>query len=399
MRILFIIPEEFGGKRWGGVTTYTVEMATELHHRGHDVSILTPGRKDESFAYQGLRIHKVSHGILHSPSVSVLIKIFRRVIPDIIERLLWAADVAQFVRKTDCFDVIEAPEWGSSTLFLSGKASARVVVRLHKSWLMYKADNRLPISLSDRLTDLFERWCILTASIVTSPTHFMLRQYPWIMSFLERKKTPTAVIPYGITLPPLRMPPALFEFQPYILCVGRIEVAKGSVSLSRAFVRMSARYPGMHLVFVGEDTRMFIGDTWTSCISYIRSIVPGSVRARVHFISRKTRKELQRYYHNCLLYVAPSYGHENPSIALLEAIAHGKASVGSRVGGIPEILQSRQNGLIFSEGDENDLVKQIQHLVDNAVFRTRCEMNARVLRKQYDIRSIARKTEAWYESR
>ncbi len=61
MRILFIIPEEFEGNRWGGVTAHTSKLARELCKQWHTTFMLTSGAKDELQARDWVRIYKIAH--------------------------------------------------------------------------------------------------------------------------------------------------------------------------------------------------------------------------------------------------------------------------------------------------------------------------------------------------
>lgn len=391
MRILFIIPEEFEGERWGGVTTYTIELAKELRKLGYDISILTPGFNESVIVRYGIRIYKTAHAKT-SHVGGFFLKVTRRLSPDIIESLLWAQDVVRFVRHHGPFDVVEAPEWGSSTLFLSPTRRSKIVVRLHSSWLMYKVNNKLPITLHDRVTDFFERWCIVSASAVTSPTKYMVAQYPFLRWVLRMRKVPVFIIPNGLQLSKRHQGAGTLPFEPYILSVGRIEIAKGSLLLCDAFVRLHKKHKKLHLVFVGEDINMFIEGKWESCIAHIRNRLPPSARDRVHFVHKQTREALRKYYRNCLFYIIPSYGHENPSLALLEALSFGKAAIGSDVGGIPEVLHHKQNGLLFHEGDSKDLEEKIRFMIRHPAFRRRCERQSLSQLSAYDIRTTAQQT-------
>ena len=49
--------------------------------------------------------------------------------------------------------------------------------------------------------------------------------------------------------------------------------------------------------------------------------------------------------------------------ALLEAMACGCAPIGSKVGGIPELIDHGRSGLIFESGSVEDLSAQLEQLV------------------------------------
>ncbi|MDQ3644532.1 MAG: glycosyltransferase family 4 protein [Actinomycetota bacterium] len=70
------------------------------------------------------------------------------------------------------------------------------------------------------------------------------------------------------------------------------------------------------------------------------------------------------------VFVLPSTSEGLP-VALLEAMAHGKAVVASRVGGIPEIVEDGREGLLVEPGDPQRLASALARLLeDRALART-----------------------------
>jgi glycosyltransferase involved in cell wall biosynthesis len=57
--------------------------------------------------------------------------------------------------------------------------------------------------------------------------------------------------------------------------------------------------------------------------------------------------------------IAPSIWHENMPLAVLEALARGKAVIASRAGGLEEIIQDGENGFLFEAGNRRELGKII----------------------------------------
>jgi len=83
---------------------------------------------------------------------------------------------------------------------------------------------------------------------------------------------------------------------------------------------------------------------------------------------------------------------------ILEYMSQAKPVIASRVGGIPEVVQDGETGLLVPAGDAPALAQAIVQLAHD---RTQCERMGRagseVVRRNYDIRKIALEWEALYE--
>ena len=64
----------------------------------------------------------------------------------------------------------------------------------------------------------------------------------------------------------------------------------------------------------------------------------------VHFVGYKTGEQLKDLIKNSMFIVVPSQWYENYPFAILESFAYGKPVVGSRIGGIPELVKDHVTG-------------------------------------------------------
>lgn len=62
--------------------------------------------------------------------------------------------------------------------------------------------------------------------------------------------------------------------------------------------------------------------------------------------------------------VVPSLWYENAPIVILEAFMGGCPVIGTRVGGIAELVEDELNGLLFQRGDAADLARQFVRIMD-----------------------------------
>jgi len=111
---------------------------------------------------------------------------------------------------------------------------------------------------------------------------------------------------------------------------------------------------------------------------------------RVLFLGSKTHAEIVDYYSGADFSVLPSL-MEATSISGLEAMAAGLPLVGTKVGGIPELINDGENGYLCNPADPYDLAEKINRLL-NEDFRTYGENSRKTVEKQFDWSIIAQKT-------
>lgn len=71
-------------------------------------------------------------------------------------------------------------------------------------------------------------------------------------------------------------------------------------------------------------------------------------------------------------------GEGGLSMAILEAMSHGKPVIASAVGGIPELIEDGHNGLLVST-DSDDIAKSIDYLLRNKNVATRLGQNGKLV--------------------
>jgi len=131
----------------------------------------------------------------------------------------------------------------------------------------------------------------------------------------------------------------------YILYFGRIERLKGIYTLLEA----AKQAPDVKLVLVGE------GDAYEEALGLIREQGLHQVELQ-GFAKGDALKQLIR---GSLATVLPSEGYDNCPMAVLESLGMGKAVIGSRIGGIPELVDDAQDGILVTPGDSEALAERM----------------------------------------
>lgn len=148
------------------------------------------------------------------------------------------------------------------------------------------------------------------------------------------------IISNGINLSPIKAT----ERQPIILFVGSIVESKGVKDLFEAFLRISKINTLVELVYIGEGNE----------IENLRlATQKNNITNRVRFLGALPHSEVIEWMEKSRILVLPSY-QEGQGVVLLEAMSVGTPCVGSKIGGIPEIINNK-NGWLFTAGDINEL--------------------------------------------
>ncbi|MBT8359732.1 MAG: glycosyltransferase family 4 protein, partial [Deltaproteobacteria bacterium] len=111
---------------------------------------------------------------------------------------------------------------------------------------------------------------------------------------------------------------------------------------------------------------------------------------RAIFLGNKTHDEIVEYYSAADFSVLPSL-LEATSISGLEAMAASLPLVGTRVGGIPELILHGENGFLCNPADPEDLAQKIDALLDSDL-RAFGRKSRRLVEEQFDWPNIADKT-------
>ena len=97
------------------------------------------------------------------------------------------------------------------------------------------------------------------------------------------------------------------------------------------------------------------------------------------------------------IYVNSSVSESFPN-GLLEAMTCGCCAIGSRVGGIPELITHGEDGLVFDSARQEDLTNMLRLAVTDRELREKMQAKAIVTaRERFSIAIAARRVEALYE--
>ena len=133
-----------------------------------------------------------------------------------------------------------------------------------------------------------------------------------------------------------------------ICYIGRLSEEKGILTLIEAVKGLDIK-----LNIIGEGPlKEAIGDK-------VKSEGIKNVELLGYLSGQNLKEEIQR----CMFTVIPSEWYENSPLSVYESFALGKPVIGSRIGGIPELVKDGETGLTFESGNIQDLAEKIRKLI------------------------------------
>ena len=170
------------------------------------------------------------------------------------------------------------------------------------------------------------------------------------------------------------------EGKKVVLFVGRLAEKKGINYLIEAMQGIDAK-----LVIVGKGP--------------LRSELEAQARGLnidVDFLGAKTHEELKEIYASADVFVAPSVkgkdgDMEGLGLVNLEAMSSGVVVIGSRSGGIVEIIEDGVTGLLVDEKNSKQLRDAIIRVLNDDCLSSFLRANAMKFVKQYDYPVLAEK--------
>ena len=163
---------------------------------------------------------------------------------------------------------------------------------------------------------------------------------------------------------------------------------KGLDILLRAFQIVAKNHKDVKLVIVGGGN--LLG-------SYKKLASDFGISDCVIFAGYVVDEILPQYYAACDITVLPSKNSsEGFGLVLVEAMASGKAVVGSRTGGIVDVIADGINGILVSPEDPVELSSAIAFLLENPDARSAMGTAGRECARLHDWSNVAEKVEAIY---
>lgn len=195
-----------------------------------------------------------------------------------------------------------------------------------------------------------------------------------ISSFLARRalnlgvsKDKISIIPNGINLS--QIPKSVKKIQNRVVCVARLSWEKGIDYLLTAWPDVLNKVADAKLVLVGGVDKREV-DMGVKIEKLIKELnISHSVELKGNLPHSQVLVEIKKSE----VFICPSLA-EGLGIVFIEAQACGVPSIGTRAGGIPDVIQNNENGLLIEPKDSTAIARAITFLLKDKDLANRLSL-------------------------
>lgn len=397
LKIAFISQEYPPDTAAGGIASYVYHASRMLAARRHLVEVFTrsasrEGREDEA----GVTVHRVraTHHDFGERIAPIAFARHQEVgLFDVVESPELNADAAEFLRlapETPLVVKLHTPS------YLIGRFTAPPMTRYQKLRFALGAVRRgerpqWPDPTRDNSHHAFERDFARLADEVAAPSKaiadLLIRDWR-----INRERVACFPLPFAPSDALLRIPPDGGGAR--VLFVGRLEPRKGVQHLAAAIPLVRRTCPEARFRFVGQV--LHSPKSGEPMDAYIRRRTGAAHAEALEFVAPVPPKDLAKHFEAASIAVFPSIW-ESFGYVCLEAMAAGRAVVGSASGGMREILADGDAGALVAAGRPSELAAAIIRLLCDPAERRRLGAAGRKrVRDTYDYDVVAPVQEASY---
>lgn len=180
----------------------------------------------------------------------------------------------------------------------------------------------------------------------------------------------------------------LGEDQIAVAMVGRMVEHKGHDLLIRALSKLGPKGMNFRLFLIGHPSGPWVRELWQ--LAELLGVQDRIVMPGYH-------DDVTSILRGMDIFVQPSRS-EALSLSLLEAMSVGLPVIAARTGGMPEVVQHGDNGLLFAAGSASDLSAQLECLRDQEDRKRLAEAGRNTQATLFSTRPMVDATVALYRS-
>lgn len=375
----------------GGFGTYIKHLSQALASRGHSITIICQGVKQQTFTKDKCKVLVIVPTLL--PLINLLknqpIHLFKRIGNFLSYPLLFsfaAAKTIKNITKKEHVDIIEAGEYAGELFFyllLFKQKLPKTVIKLHTPTFLIRRYNKENTNLFYAIMEFIEKYCLKRVDSIYSPSQTIAKQIKQ-----ELSKPINKIIPHPFKASYLKIK-SITSKPKIVLFAGKLQTKKGVFLLARSIPQVVKKFPQVKFIFAGPDT--------TENGQSIKQILLSQFKKEnclnvVKFLGNLKPKQLNFLYKRATITVIPSLW-DSYSYVALEALSQGSQVVVSRAAGVAENLKSAKIK-VFSPNNPSALTKSIIDLLNSKYAKSYKKLQN--IFNAHDDKTIALKTQKYY---
>ncbi|UOR03948.1 glycosyltransferase family 4 protein [Hymenobacter aerilatus] len=367
MRIAYISFEYPPDTAVGGIATYVYQVSQMMKSRGHDVEVFCASfTRNVSEEFEGILVHRIVADVPGFP---------KKILP-----------VFQARQQTQPFDLIESPEYSGDGYEIKKQfPRLPMVVKLHTpSYFIHELNNSY-VPFKTKLKYVvggivrrqqrhpFWKWRkrsqdidYLTAKLadqIHTPSISLgdIVAQAWD---IDRRRILNVPYPFSANQKFLEIPITADHDNQTFMYLGRLEIRKGIVELVKAVPAIFQAVPNARFRIVGRTAQS------TEPGLTMKEYVQRELRPyldRIDFLEA-TPDQIPGILAQTAVCVFPSLWENFPNVCL-EAMSAGRAIVGSREGGMYDMLHSPPAGLLVNPRRPKEIAHAVVRLLQNPQLR------------------------------
>lgn len=301
-------------------------------------------------------------------------------------------ELAKKIRKLhheNKFDIIETSDFDAG-FWLIAKLNAPHVVRLNGGEVYFRTLLKEPLRWQYRFS---EGSSLRKADAITS-----VSKYTWLKTkqIFQLPDQDVSILPNPVDTKYFK-PGDQKIIKGQIVYSGTFIRKKGVLELFKSLPSVFDEIKEAHLVCVGPDSRDATTDS-ASTQALALSLIDSKYHSRIQFTGRVAHAEVLGYIQQANVCVYPSYLEAFPN-AWIEAMACGKAVIGSSTGSGPEVISDGVTGMLCHPEDHQGLASCIIRVLTDEAYQKMLGLNARKYAQEFlDISALVRQNLDWYTS-
>lgn len=281
-------------------------------------------------------------------------------------------------------DVIHSHDWRSAwaARTLATMLDRPLIATFHSTELG-RHGGTVPMGLPASIHAV-EWWLALSADQVICCSQYMMRE---LLSGFELSTESVQLVPNGVAVEKWAPHDPKRSREPLVLAWGRVQYEKGFQVLAQAVSRLRGLVPGIQCVIAGRGPYL----------PELQSQVDiEGVNDLLQLAGYVSDDELRELLHRAGCVVIPSL-YEPFGIVALESMAAGAPTVVARTGGLAEIMEGTNAGLLFEPGNAVELADAIHRVLTDPALAGGMQAHAAdVVQSRYSWDAIAQSTVAVY---